>query len=98
MKLFWKINIYVSVITFLMFLLNLTANIYSFFGSVSGYIMSLTILFFTYGAFLEIIQIPICLLALFFKYRQKRVWVFFLIMVLFFIIKIRLYFYIFAAW
>lgn len=96
MKLFWKINIYISVITFTMFLTYLISISYNFFSpKLSNYIMSFTVLFFIYGTFLEIIQIPICLLALFSKYKQKRVWLFFLMMTIFFIIKIRFYFYTF---
>jgi hypothetical protein len=94
MKLFWKINLWISIITFLLFLLYFIVVKFSFSGSTVGdFIMSFTFLFFIYGAFLEIIQIPLCLIALIFNHKQKNIGFFFLMMVIFFIIKIGLYVY-----
>ncbi len=94
MKLFWKINLWISIITFLLFLLYFIVVRFSYSGSAIGnFIMSFTFLFFIYGAFLEIIQIPVCLIALIFNPKQKRIGLFFLMMVIFFIIKVGLYVY-----
>ncbi len=91
MRLFWKINIYTSLIVLGIFLLyvcdaflglNKITIMLNFFGLV-----------FIFSPFLEIIQIPLCLLVTLFtlKRQKKIVWVYFLIMILSFLIKIIAY-------
>lgn len=62
-------------------------------SSINNIIISFTFISFTYGTFLEIVQIPICLIALFFKYCPIRIWLMFLQMFIFFTIKIILFMY-----
>ncbi|KUJ60506.1 hypothetical protein AR687_17185 [Flavobacteriaceae bacterium CRH] len=78
MKLFWKINLYINLIVFVLFLLyiiSIKSHIIN--ASITNLIATTTFLFFIYGAFLEIIQMPICIIAAFFKNKPKRVWLFF---------------------
>ncbi|MBE8726787.1 hypothetical protein C4F50_17865 [Flavobacterium sp. KB82] len=87
-----------SVITFVLFLLYYFVVKFSCFTpSVNNTVISITFVFFIYGAFLEIIQIPICILALFFKYRPPKIWFIFISMILFFIIKIAFFIYLLGA-
>lgn len=95
MKLFWKLNFYLSLTVIVLFLIYIISIKFCLINhTVSGIIATLTFMFFIYGAFLEIIQIPICAVGLFFGYKPKRVWLLFLMMTIFFIIKISLYVYI----
>lgn len=98
MKLFWKLNFYLSLIVIVLFFMYIISIKFCLINyTVSGIIAKLTFMFFIYGAFLEIIQIPICAIGLFFGYKPKRVLLFFLMMTIFFIIKISLYVYILGA-
>lgn len=91
MKLFWKINIYVSIAVVGIFLLYFILGYYGFY--IPDFLLDIPAIIFFYGPFLEIIQIPLCLLvALFTLKRQKKtVWLYFLMMMIFFIIKISIY-------
>ncbi|WP_025142906.1 hypothetical protein [Pedobacter jeongneungensis] len=95
MKLFWKINIYLSIITFMICLFYLATIIIPLNPPIA--ILSITSMFFLYGTFLEIVQIPICLIALISDYRPKRLWLFFLVMIIFLTVKITLYVYILGS-
>lgn len=98
MKLFWKINIYANIVVFILFLLYLVPIKFQIINfSVSNFIVDVAFIFFIYGAFLEIIQIPICVIGIFFKDKPKRVWLFFLMMMVFFITKIALYVYVLGS-
>lgn len=97
MKLFWKFNLFASLSIFILFIAYIISIKFCFFNyDVCNFIASKTWLFFVYGAFLEIIQIPICIVGLFLKNRPKKVGLFFLMMVTFGIIKISLYINIFS--
>lgn len=94
MRLFWKVNLYVTIIVFILFLLYFIAARFSFLNpSISNLFMSLTFLFFYYGAFLEIFQIPLCTIAFFFNYKPKRAILIFFMMFVSFILKICLFVY-----
>jgi len=98
MKLFWKINLYINLIVFILFFLYVVSIKFEIINfSISNFIADLSFIFFIYGAFLEIIQIPICVIGLFFKNKPKRVWLFFLMMIVFLITKITLYIYILGS-
>lgn len=98
MILFWKISLYVSIVVFILFLFYLISIKFHVINvSVSNLIAKATFIFFIYGTFLEMIQIPICIVGLFFKKKPKRVWLFFLMMATFFIIKALLYVYILGS-
>lgn len=98
MKSFWKFNLFVSVTIFLLFNLYLISIKFCFVNyGINNFIASKTLLFFMYGIFLEIIQIPICCIGLFFDNVPKNIWLFFLMMVTFAIIKILLYVYILGS-
>ncbi len=92
MKLFWKINIYVSVIVFSLFILYFLAMYFEI--SIPNFLVDISGVLFFYAPFLEIIQIPLCLIIVLFtlKNQKKIVWMYFLIMIIFFIIKISIYF------
>ena len=93
MSKFWKINLYISIITFLLFIIYLLVMnwnfIPQFFHEIFGYI-------FLFGPFLEVIQIPLCLIfsLLTIKSQKKNVWLYMLMMMCFFVIKIVIYFFI----
>ncbi len=92
MKLFWKFNLFASLSTLILFITYIISAMFCFINyDVCNFIASITWLFFVYGVFLEIIQIPICIFGLFFNNRPKKVWLFFLMMITFAIIKISLY-------
>jgi hypothetical protein len=98
MKLFWKINLYINILVFILFLTYFLVVKFSFIkASVSNICMSLTFLFFNYGVFLEIFQIPLCIIALFFKNKPKRVKFLFFMMFIFFIIKMILFIYLLGS-
>lgn len=92
MKLFWKINIYVSIIIFSLFMLYFLAMYFEI--SMPNYLVDIPGLLFFYAPFLEVIQIPLCLIITLFtlKSQKKIVWMYFLMMIIFFIIKISIYF------
>jgi hypothetical protein len=78
MKLFWKINLYISIIIFILFLAYFISIKFHLINTfVTNFIAATTFIFFIYGTFLEIIQIPICIIGLFFENKPKRVWLFF---------------------
>jgi hypothetical protein len=98
MKSFWIVNKIISIIVFFMFLLYFVSIKFCLINSsVSNLIASTTFIFFMYGVFLELIQIPICIIGLFFKNKPKRVWLFFFMMVVFFIVKVILYIYLLGS-
>ena len=91
MKLFWKINIYVSVIVFSLFMLYFIIMYFEII--IPNLLLDIPGLLFFYAPFLEVIQIPLCLTLTLFtlKKQTKIVWIYFLIMVIFFIVKISVY-------
>ncbi len=87
MKLFWKINISISIIVFILFNVYILEMIFNInlilFSDLLG-------LIFIYGCFLEIVQIPLCLVVTLLSLRKqtKIVWVYFFMMIVFFLYKI----------
>ncbi len=86
MKLFWKINLIISVTVFSLFILIMLRVWKSIFPTVISLISFL-------APFLEVIQIPVCLVVtlLNLKNQTKIVWFYFLLMLLFFLIKITVF-------
>ncbi len=90
MKLFWKINVGISITVFLLFnvyILEMILNIHlSLFLEIFG-------LIFIYGPFWEVVQIPLCLIITLLTLRKqtKIVWVYFFMMAVFFLYKICWY-------
>lgn len=84
MIVFWRINLCVSIVVFILFLmsfLDMTDDLVLIsIGQACWY-------FFLYGPYLEVIQIPICILALFIKPRPRRWYLYLLLMFILLIIK-----------
>lgn len=98
MKIFWKINFFTSIIIFMLFMLYLLAVSSSILGpTLRNAVISSTALFFIYGAFWEIIQIPICLIALLFRSKPQRPVLFFLTLIALFMVKVGLYIYVLGS-
>ncbi|PKH52663.1 hypothetical protein CXF68_19005 [Tenacibaculum sp. Bg11-29] len=91
MKLFWKINIYMSVIVFSLFILNFIAMYFEVY--IPNFFLGISGLTFIFSPFLEIIQVPLCLIVILttLKNQNKIVWMYLLMMIVFFIIKITIY-------
>jgi hypothetical protein len=92
MRLFWRINTYISVTIFILFTLNFFAGYFGLF--IPDFLAEICSIIFIFFPFLELIQIPICLIVVLatLKNQKKIVWLYFLMMTVFFIIKISVYF------
>lgn len=84
MRLFWKINIYISIAAFSLFMLYFI--IMYFEVSIPNVLVDIPGLMFFYSPFLEFIQIPICLIAVGInrKRQNKTVWMYIFMMFIFF--------------
>ncbi|OEK07612.1 hypothetical protein A8C32_17605 [Flavivirga aquatica] len=91
MKLFWKINICASIIIFGLFVFNILVMYFEVY--IPNFLLDASGLIFIFSPFLEVIQIPICLVfnLITLKKQKKIVWMYFLMMAIFFIIKISIY-------
>ena len=79
MRMFWKINSYVGLLGFVLFLI----------GAISEFFFRpILSLFFIYGPFLELTQLPICMVALLAEYRPRRLGLYFFAMTCSLVIKI----------
>lgn len=92
---FWKINICLSTTVFLLFIIFLSAIKFDLINpSIRNFVTSATAIFFIWGTFLEVFQIPLCVVALVFG-RPKKVFLFFGILFILLVIKMSVYLYIF---
>lgn len=96
-KLFWNININISIIFFTVYILYFIAVYYGLYLP-EILIDEFGILFFL-SPFLEFFQIPICLVVtLFTLNKQKKiVWLYFIMMAAFFILKFSIYIFILGS-
>lgn len=97
MPAFWRINLIVSLSVFILFLLDAVQILITESSTVVFFLSAITSWFFIYGTFLELIQIPICILALFIWPRPKMVLFYFLLMFILFITKFAIYFLVFGS-
>lgn len=93
MEKFWLINRYIYIIVFVLFCIECVRM----FGDYNfGFYTSFSMLVFLCAPFLELFQLPICSIVKLVTWKkQNSVWRDFLMMTLFFSIKICLYAYIF---
>ena len=97
MRIFWRSNVIVSLSVFGLFLLDLTPIFITVNSSIGFFLFSITSWFFIYGPFLEMFQIPVCIVALVISPRPKRVLFYFILMFTLLITKIAIYIYVFAS-
>lgn len=91
MKLFWKINLSIGVSTFLLYLSYLILVYQNI--KAPEFIVFILSFAFLWGTFLEVIQIPICLIVIVFTIRRQKkiVWAYLFMMLVFFIVKIIMF-------
>ncbi|NWL01005.1 hypothetical protein DM790_09285 [Flavobacterium collinsii] len=93
MKLFWKVNLFISIVTFVLFtipiVLDLTNRTIYFISDFSNLIYLL-------DPYFEMIQMPISFLIAIYN-NKKIFWIFFLIMFILFVIKMGLFIYVLGS-
>lgn len=92
MKLFWRVNLWINLSVFVLFIVFLVGTTVD----VVPDIMYMIGPFFLYGPYLEIVQVPICILALFITPKPRRWYLYLLLMIISFAIKNLLVFIILA--
>lgn len=90
---FWKINRYLSIIIFLLYF----SFLLPYFNVDLGILKVVPFYAFAFSPFLELFQIPICILIKILTWKHTlSVWKDFIMMILFFIIKVSVYVYFIA--
>jgi len=94
MILFWRVNLWASVVVFVFFMVSFLEMADELVLNSIGRVFWI---FFLYGPYLELIQVPVCFLALFVKPRPRRWALCVLLMLVFFLIKNLILVYILAS-
>ncbi len=93
MKLFWRVNLFISIVTFILFVVPIVLDLKNI---TIYFITDVSNLTYLLDPYFEMIQMPISFLIAIYN-NKKTFWIYFLIMFILFVIKMGLFIYVLGS-